>query len=80
MTADEFDEIKQYFANKELPQSLQYNQCTFMSDLPKIIKSDISILERFGYVNTFSASWERLVNIKKMLESGEYLTKESENK
>lgn len=69
MTTEEFAEIKHYFANKELPQTLQYNECTFMGNLPAQIKSDISILERFGYVNTFAASWERLVNIRKILES-----------
>lgn len=68
MTPEELAEIKAYFANRELPQTLQYNDCTYMTDLRKAINSDIMILERFGAKSTFSAPWERLNNIKKILE------------
>lgn len=68
MTAEELAEMKAYYASKELPETLQYNECALMTDVAKAVKSDIAILEKFGYINTYAASWERLVNIRKMLD------------
>lgn len=68
MTPEEFAEIKAYFATKELPKTLQYNDCTFMADVKKSVNSDIFILEKYGYNNTYGASWERLINIRRILE------------
>lgn len=71
MTPEELAEIKAYFASREVPKTLQYNDCTFMTDVRKAINADIIVLERFGFKSTFSAPWERLVNIRKMLEENE---------
>lgn len=71
MTPQELAEMKAYFATKELPKTLQYNECTLMTDVRKSVNSDIFILEKFGFQNTYIASWERLTNIRKMLEGGQ---------
>lgn len=69
MTPQELAEMKAYFASKELPETLQYNECTFMTNVRKSVNSDIQILEKFGFQNTYIASWERLVNVRNMLEN-----------
>lgn len=71
MTPEQLAEMKAFFATAELPKTLQYNECTFMTDVRKSVNSDIFILEKFGFQNTYIASWERLTNIRKMLDSGE---------
>lgn len=68
MTPQELAEMKAYFASKELPDTLQYNECTFMTDVRKSVNSDIFILEKYGFHRTYIASWERLVNVRNMLE------------
>lgn len=79
MTPEELAEMKQYYANKELPETLQYNDCTMMYDVRKTVNSDILILESFGYTNTFCASWERLTNIRKMIEGEQQLADSNSN-
>ena len=69
MTPEELADIKAYFASKELPETLQYNECTFMTNVRKSVNSDIFILEKYGFHRTYIASWERLTNIKKILEA-----------
>lgn len=71
MTNEELAEMKQFFATAELPKTLQYNECTFMTDLRKSVNSDLFILEKYGFHRTYIASWERLVNVRKMLEGTE---------
>ena len=53
--------------NKQIPQSIQLDKCTFINDVEKFIDSHVSILEHNKGNKTFVGYYNRLLKLNELL-------------
>lgn len=62
-------ELYEYFMNKELPQTLQFDKAVRILDLPKFIDSHFTVIRHNGNTPSFSSYLLRLNLVRELLEA-----------
>jgi len=65
----EVGELYEYFKNKELPQTLQFDNAVRILDVPKFVDSHFTVIRHNGNTPAFSSYLLRLNVLREMLEA-----------
>jgi hypothetical protein len=63
-------ELFEYFKDRELPQSLQWDRAVRIIDVPKFVDSHFTVIRHNGNTHAFSSYLMRLNMLREMLEEG----------
>ncbi|HEY0899434.1 MAG TPA: hypothetical protein VGD90_08865 [Sphingobacteriaceae bacterium] len=62
-------ELYEYFKNKELPQTFQFDKAVRILDVPKFVDSHFTVIKHNGNTPAFSSYLLRLNVLREMLEA-----------
>jgi hypothetical protein len=65
----EVAELYEYFKNKELPQTLQFDTAVRIMDVPKFVDSHFAVIKHNGITPAFSSYLLRLNVLRDILEA-----------